>query len=85
MSTETDRTKPKWYQITHWRWLPPGGYYGGFFAGIGLGIMLLAGAVKCDLIPPRWDAIFAAGAAILVIANIVCYHLEGRYDKNHGK
>ena len=86
MNTETNRTKPKWYQMPRWRWLPPGGYYGGAFAGFGLGIIMSAGAVDSDLIPPYyWKTIYIAGVAILVISTAVCYFLEGLYDKNHDK
>ena len=81
MNTEAKKTKPKWYQMPRWRWLPPGGYYGGFFAGFGLGIMMLASAVICDYISVFWSAVAAVGAGILVISNLVCYSLETLYDK----
>jgi hypothetical protein len=81
MDSETNRTTPKWYQMPRWRWTGPGGYYGGFFSGVGLGLMLLALAVIDDFIQPNWNAIFAAGAAILVISSLVFFSLEGRREK----
>ena len=56
------------------------------FAGLGLGIMILAVAMKDDLIPPPyWDAIYYVGVGILMISTFICYFLEWLYDKNHEK
>ena len=85
MNTKTNRTKPKWYQM-RWRWIPPGGYYGGAFAGLGLGIMILAVAMMQDLIPPPyWNAIYIAGVGIFLISMFICHFVEWLYDKNHEK
>jgi hypothetical protein len=84
MINEEDKIVFKWYQMPRWQWTGPGGYYGGFFAGLGVGIMLMTGA-RFDLIQAYREHKFGAGAAIMVITNLVCWHLEGRDDKNHGE
>ena len=84
MNTETIRTKPKWYQVPRWRWLPPGGYYGGFFAGLGLAMMTLNLAMWHGILPSG-DMIFGVGLAIFLINTLVCYFLEARHDTNRDK
>ena len=79
MNTETNRTKLKWYQRRRWRWIPPGGYYGGFFAGFGLATMVLAGG----LIPSSWDTyVYLGGTAIFMIATLITYSREALHDED---
>ncbi len=77
MNNEANRTRPRWYQL-RWRWMPPGGYYGGFVGGFGLGIMTLALAAEEDWVRPTSNRVFALGAAIMLIGNYVCLYLEKR-------
>jgi hypothetical protein len=72
--------KPKPY----WRWIPAGGYYGGFFGGVGLAMMVFPLAMWHGILP-RSDIISGVGTAIFLINILVCYSLEGRYDKNRDK
>jgi hypothetical protein len=76
--------RPRWYHIPRWRWIPPGGYYGGFFAGVGLTMMISVLAMCHDILPSQ-DAIFGVGTAIFLINTLVCYLLEGVHDKKRDK
>jgi Na+/H+-dicarboxylate symporter len=76
-------SKPKWYQMPHWRRTGPGGYYGGLFAGIGLGLMLPAVAAIAGYIQPSVDALFIAGVSISVITSVACAFIEGIHNKNN--
>ncbi len=81
MNTETDSTESKRYQMFRWRSTPPGGYYGGVFAGFGLA--MLAGG----FIPSSWDKgyIGIGGAAIILINTLVTYFMEALRDEDHGR
>ena len=85
MNTETKKTKLKWYQMRIFRFRWTGDYAGGIFEGFGLGIMMLAGAMMCDLIPQYWNTIFAVGAAILGTGACVTSYVQGRHGRNLDK
>ena len=85
MNIEKNDAKPKWYSLPRWRSTGPGGYYGGFFSGIGLGLMLLALAVMEDFIQPSWDTVFLAGTVIFTSSTFVCCFIEGTHSKKNDK
>jgi hypothetical protein len=84
MNVETTRTKPKWYHLSHWRWIPPGGYYGGFFAGVGLTMMIFKLAMWHGVLPDG-DTIFGVGLAMFMISNVVCHSLERLHETKQDK
>ena len=84
MNIEATRTKPKWYQLPRWRWVPPGGYYGGFFVGVGLALMILELAMWHGVVPSG-DIVFGVGLAMFMISNVVCYSMERLHDTKHDR
>jgi hypothetical protein len=81
MDAKPDRTALKWYSLRPTGLTPE--YVSGILAGLGLGVVLLSGALQYEWLPPYWNTIRILGFLLIVIGSSMARHFQRTCAESH--